>query len=80
MLYPTSCLFCLQGEGVGRVGALATVMAAVDLARVRQPVHVEQSGAEEEPVALQLQAAAPHVSLDLNVPLSQVRRGLGKQK
>ncbi|XP_059930648.1 titin-like isoform X4 [Gadus macrocephalus] len=63
-----------EGEGVGRVGAVATVMAAVDLARVRQPVHVEQSGAEEEPVALQLQAAAPHVSLDLNVPLSQIQR------
>ena len=57
MLYPTSCLFCLQGEGVGRAGAVATVMAAVDLARVRQPVHVEKSGAEEEPVVLQLQAA-----------------------
>ena len=59
---------------------MATVMAAVDLARVRQPVHVEQSGAEEEPVVLQLQAAAPHISLELNVPLSQVRRALGKQK
>ena len=32
-------------------------MAAVDLARVRQPVHVDQSAAEEVPVALQLHAA-----------------------
>ena len=55
-------------------------MAAVDLARVRQPVHVERCGAEEEPVDLQQQAAAPHVSLELNVPLSQVRQALGKQK
>ncbi|CAL8265763.1 unnamed protein product [Lota lota] len=63
-----------EGEGVGRAGAVATVVAAVDLARVRQPVHVEQSGAEEEPVDLQLQAAAPHISLEPNVPLSQIQR------
>lgn len=41
------CL-CLQAEGVGKAGAVATVVAAVDLARVRQPVHVEGGGAEEE--------------------------------
>ncbi|KAK0143524.1 Titin [Merluccius polli] len=63
-----------EGEGGGRAGAVATVMAAVDLARVRQPVHVERCGAEEEPVDLQQQAAAPHVTLELNVPLSQIQR------
>jgi len=31
VLYPTSCLFYLQEEGGGRAGAVATVMAAVDL-------------------------------------------------
>ncbi|KAL7385130.1 hypothetical protein ABVT39_016267 [Epinephelus coioides] len=37
-----------EAEGVGKAGAVATVVAAVDLARVRQPVHVEGGGAEEE--------------------------------
>ncbi|KAJ3591665.1 hypothetical protein NHX12_006797, partial [Muraenolepis orangiensis] len=46
-----------EGEGGGRAGAVATVVAAVDLARVRQPVHVERCGAEEEPIDLQQQAA-----------------------
>lgn len=41
------CLLCLQAEG-GKKAAVATVMAAVDLARVRQPVHAEGGPAEEE--------------------------------
>lgn len=40
---------CLQAGGGKRAGAVATVVAAVDLARVRQPVHVE-GGAEQEEV------------------------------
>lgn len=42
------CWLCLQAEGGKRAGAVATVMAAVDLARVRQPVHVEGGRGEEE--------------------------------
>lgn len=42
------CWLCLQAEGGKRAGAVATVMAAVDLARVRLPVHVEGGRAEEE--------------------------------
>ncbi|XP_049450272.1 titin-like [Epinephelus fuscoguttatus] len=37
-----------EAEGGKRAGAVATVMAAVDLARVRQPVHVKGDPAEEE--------------------------------
>lgn len=38
---------------------MATVVAAVDLARVRQPVHLEGGEAEEEePVELELEAQA----------------------
>lgn len=44
------CWLYLQAEGGKRAGAVATVVAAVDLARVRQPVHVEGSRAEEEEV------------------------------
>lgn len=53
------CLLCLQGEGGLKAEAVATVMAAVDLARVRQPVHVEASGHEEEPVDLRREACVP---------------------
>lgn len=42
------CWLCLQAEGGKRAGAVATVVSAVDLARVRQPVHVEGGRAEEE--------------------------------
>jgi len=54
---------CLQAEGGKRAGAVATVVAAVDLARVRQPVHVEAGRAEEQgveavEVELRQQAAA----------------------
>lgn len=56
------CWLCLQAEGGKRAGAVATVVAAVDLARVRQPVHVEGGRAEEEEEAveaeLRQQAAA----------------------
>lgn len=34
-----SLLFCLQAEGGTRAGAVATVVAAVDHARIRLPVH-----------------------------------------
>lgn len=44
------CWFCLQAEGGKRAGAVATVVAAVDLARVRGPVHVEGGRAEEREV------------------------------
>lgn len=39
---------CLQAEGGKKAEAVATVVAAVDLARVRLPVHVEGGAAEEE--------------------------------
>lgn len=54
------CTFCLQAEGGKKAEAVATVVAAVDLARVRQPAHAEGGGAEEEAVEeeVQLQAAA----------------------
>ncbi len=42
------CWLCLQAGGGKRAGAVATVVAAVDLARVRQPVHGEGGRAEEE--------------------------------
>ena len=45
----SKCYFlCLQAEGGKKAGAVATVMAAVDLARVRLPVHGEGGVAEEE--------------------------------
>lgn len=46
------CWLCLQAVGGQRAGAVATVMAAVDLARIRQPVHVEGGGAGEEEEAV----------------------------
>lgn len=49
------CL-CLQAEGGKRAGAVATVLAAVDLARVRLPVHAEGGVAEEEEVEVRQQA------------------------
>lgn len=39
------CLLCLQAEGEKKAEAVATVVAAVDLARVLQPVTLEE---EEE--------------------------------
>lgn len=42
------CLLCLQAEGGIKAEAVATVVAAVDLARVRQPVHAEGDRAEDE--------------------------------
>lgn len=50
VLRPMYCCLCLQAEGGKRAGAVATVLAAVDLARVRQPVHVEGGQADEEAV------------------------------
>lgn len=47
------CWLCLQAGGGKRAGAVATVMAAVDLARVRQPVHAEGGRAEEEAEAVE---------------------------
>lgn len=41
------CWFYLQAEGGTKAGAVAKVVAAVDLARIRQPVHVEGGRAEE---------------------------------
>lgn len=43
-----SSSLCLQAEGGKKAEAVATVMAAVDLARVRLPVHGEGGVAEEE--------------------------------
>ncbi|TMS06108.1 Titin [Larimichthys crocea] len=45
-----------EAGGGKRAGAKATVMAAVDLARVRQPVHVEGERAEEEEEAEAVEA------------------------
>lgn len=52
---PTSChgcpeiyFLCLQAEGGKKAEAVATVVAAVDLARVRLPEHAEDGLAEEE--------------------------------
>lgn len=59
------CCLCLQAEGGKRAGAVATVLAAVDLARVRQPVHVEGGRTEEEEaveVGLRQQGAAAMVA------------------
>lgn len=39
---------CLQAEGGKRAGAVATVVAAVDLARVRLPLADEEEAAEGE--------------------------------
>lgn len=47
---------CLQAEGGTRAGAVATVVAAVDLARVRLPVRAEDGVAEEEKVEVRQQA------------------------
>ena len=47
-LTPTAC--CLQGEGGKKAEAVATVLAAVDQARVRKPVHAEGGHAEEEKI------------------------------
>lgn len=44
------CWFCLQAEGGIRAGAVAKVVAAVDLARTRGPVHVEGGQAEKQEV------------------------------
>ncbi len=49
-------LVCLQAEGGKRAGAVATVVAAVDLARVRLPVHVEGAQADDEEEAVALKA------------------------
>lgn len=54
-------LLCLQGEGGKKSEAVATVVAAVDLARVRKPVHAEgdQAGEQEAiEVEMRQQAAA----------------------
>ena len=50
------CSLCLQAVGGQRAGAVATVMAAVDLARVRQPVQAEGGGAEEAELRQQVAA------------------------
>lgn len=58
------CFLCLQAEGGVKAGAVATVVAAVDLARVRLPVRVEGGRAEEEEAVeaeLKQQAAATAV-------------------
>lgn len=39
---------CLQAEGGKKAEAVATVVAALDLARVRQPAHAEGRVKEEE--------------------------------
>lgn len=48
------CLLCLQGEGGKKAEAVATVVAAVDLARVLKPVHAE-GGQAEEPEAVEVE-------------------------
>lgn len=48
---PRACsdlLLCLQAEGGKKAGAVATVVAAVDLARVRLPLADEEEAAEGE--------------------------------
>lgn len=57
------CWFCLQAGGGERAGAVAKVVAAVDVARTREPVHVEGGRIEEQKVeavevGLRQQAAA----------------------
>lgn len=44
------CWFCLQAGGGERAGAVAKVVAAVDVARTREPLHVECSRSEEQKV------------------------------
>lgn len=51
------CLLCLQGEGGKKSEAVATVVAAVDLARVRKPMQAEGTQAEEQE-AIEAQMAA----------------------
>lgn len=51
--YSICCFLCLQAEGGKKAEAVATVVAAVDLARVRQPVHAEGGQAEEEEEAVE---------------------------
>lgn len=45
---PEIYLLCFQAEGGKKAEAVATVVAAVDLARVRLPVHEEGGLADEE--------------------------------
>lgn len=47
MYWITTDTYYRQGDGK-KAGAVATVLAAVDQARVRKPVHVENALAEEE--------------------------------
>lgn len=77
------CWLCLQAGGGHKEGAVATVVAAVDLARVRQPLQVEQEqdgvldimvAASRSPVKAQagfdlLTAQHLQVSQDLGVKL-----------
>lgn len=42
------CLLCLQGEGGKKSEAVATVVAAVDLARVRKSLHAEDDQAGDQ--------------------------------
>lgn len=58
VLISMCCWLCLQAEGGKRTGAVATVVAAVDLARVRQPAHVKSSQAEEKEAELKQQMTA----------------------
>lgn len=69
-------LLCLQAEGGKRAGAVATVVAAVDLARVRQPALVEGGRAEEDEaveVDLRQQAAAMAADQSYQAALTSTR-------
>lgn len=70
------CRLCLQAEGGKRAGAVATVLAAVDLARVRQPAHAEGGRAEEDEavkVDLRQQAAASAADLKYEAAMTSER-------
>ncbi|KAM4608731.1 titin-like [Polymixia lowei] len=66
-----------EAEGGKRAEAVATVVAAVDLARVRQPVHVEDSGAEEEDVGSELRQQASVASEQQYEAIRTVRTQAG---
>lgn len=64
---------CLQLEGEKKAEAVATVVAAVDLARVRQPPHEEEGIAEEEEAVEVEIRGTPVVSEPSPVQISQVQ-------
>lgn len=66
-------LVCPQGGGENKAEAVATVVAAVDLARVRVPAPREGARTEEEQVEVRIEqqaAAEKHVTLPAEPPVA----------